>query len=42
MDTTAVALCKENGLPIKVFNLLRRGNIRAAVMGEEIGTVVTA
>ena len=42
MDTTAVALCKENGLPILVFNLLRRGNIRDVVMGAEIGTIVTA
>ena len=42
MDTTAVALCKENGLPIVVFNLLRRGNIRDVVMGSDIGTVVTA
>ncbi|MDR0311485.1 MAG: uridine monophosphate kinase, partial [Acidobacteriota bacterium] len=42
MDTTAVALCKENGLPIIVFNLLRRGNIRDVVMGSEIGTIVTA
>ena len=42
MDTTAVALCKENDLPIVVFNMLRRGNIRDVVMGEEIGTIVTA
>jgi uridylate kinase len=42
MDTTAIALCKENGLPIVVFNLLRRGNIRDVVMGSEIGTIVTA
>ena len=42
MDTTAVALCKENGLPIAVFNLLRRGNIRDVVMGKKIGTIVTA
>jgi len=42
MDSTAVALCKENGLPIVVFNLLRRGNIRDVVMGSEIGTIVTA
>ena len=42
MDTTAVALCKENGLPIVVFNLLRRGNIRDVVMGSKIGTTVTA
>jgi len=42
MDTTAVALCKENGLPIVVFNLLQRGNIRDVVMGADIGTEVTA
>jgi len=42
MDTTAVALCKENRLPIAVFNLLRRGNIRDVVMGAKIGTIVTA
>jgi len=42
MDTTAVVLCKENNLPIVVFNLLRNGNIRDVVMGAEIGTVVTA
>jgi len=42
MDTTAVALCKENSLPIVVFNLLRRGNIRDVVMGAEIGTFVKA
>ena len=42
MDTTAVALCKENSLPIAVFNLLRCGNIRDVVMGKKIGTIVTA
>ena len=42
MDATAVALCKENCLPISVFNLLHRGNIRDVVMGAEIGTIVTA
>ena len=42
MDATAIALCKENGLPIVVFNLLRRDNIRDVVMGAEIGTIVTS
>ena len=42
MDSTAVALCMENKLPIVVFNLLRRGNIMAAVSGAKIGTVVHA
>lgn len=40
MDTTAIALCKENNIPILVFDLTVRGNIRRAVMGESIGTVV--
>jgi uridylate kinase len=40
MDSTAIALCMENNLPIVVFNLLRRGNIKEAVMGRKIGSVV--
>jgi uridylate kinase len=41
MDGTAIALCKENSLPIIVFNLKKRGNIRKAVLGEPIGTVIS-
>jgi uridylate kinase len=40
MDTTAISLCKDNQLPIVVFNLNRRGNIRRAVVGQKIGTKV--
>ena len=40
MDSTAIALCKDNNIPIMVFDLSVRGNIRRAVMGEPIGTVV--
>lgn len=40
MDSTAIALCKENNIPILVFDLAERGNIRRAVMGESIGTLV--
>ena len=40
MDATAISLCMENQMPIIVFNLLRTGNIKRAVMGESIGTVV--
>ncbi|NET10051.1 MAG: UMP kinase [Merismopedia sp. SIO2A8] len=40
MDSTAIALCKDNNIPIMVFNLSVEGNIRRAVMGEPIGTVV--
>lgn len=40
MDSTAIALCKDNNIPIMVFNLSVGGNIRRAVMGEPIGTIV--
>lgn len=40
MDSTAIALCKENKIPILVFDISVRGNIRRAVMGESIGTLV--
>ena len=42
MDATAVALCRENKLPIRVFKLTTRGNILRVVRGEDIGTVVEA
>jgi uridylate kinase len=41
-DATAISLCKDNKLPIVVFNLLREGNIARAVHGEKIGTLVSA
>ncbi|HEY9853089.1 MAG TPA: UMP kinase [Leptolyngbyaceae cyanobacterium] len=40
MDSTAIALCKENNIPIMVFDIAVRGNIHRAVMGESIGTIV--
>jgi len=40
MDATAISLCMDNDLPIVVFNLTKRGNIRKVIMGEKIGTVV--
>lgn len=40
MDSTAISLCKDNNLPITVFNLNKRGNIKRAVMGEKVGTLV--
>ena len=42
MDTTAITLCMENKLPIVVFNLLRRGNIRDAVLGAKVGSTIRA
>jgi uridylate kinase len=40
MDTTAVSLCMDNGLPIVVFDLMEKGNVVRAVRGERIGTLV--
>ena len=40
MDSTAISLCKENDLPIVVFNLNKKGNIQRAAMGEKVGTLV--
>jgi uridylate kinase len=42
MDATAISLCMDNKLPIIVFNLRVPGNIRRVVMGETVGTMVTA
>ena len=42
MDATAISLCMDNKLPILVFNLKTPGNIRRVVMGETVGTMVTA
>ena len=40
MDTTAITLCMDNDLPIVVFDLLERGNVRSLLAGEAIGTLV--
>jgi uridylate kinase len=40
MDATAVSLCQEHNLPIVVFNLKKRGNIKKAVLGQKVGTTV--
>jgi uridylate kinase len=41
-DATAISLCRDNDLPIVVFNLLVEGNIARAVRGERIGTLVSS
>jgi uridylate kinase len=40
MDATAISLCRDNLLPIIVFNLQKKGNIRRAICGQKIGTYV--
>ena len=42
LDATAISLCMDNRLPIVVFNLRTPGNLRRAVMGEPVGSLVTA
>jgi len=42
MDSTAISLCKDNNLPIIVFNLNEHGNIRKVLSGEKIGSTVRA
>jgi uridylate kinase len=40
MDSTAISLCMDNGMPIKIFNMHKHGNIRRAVLGERVGSTV--
>jgi uridylate kinase len=40
MDATAVTLCRENGIPIVVFNFVEKGNLRRILEGERLGTIV--
>ncbi|HEX7572423.1 MAG TPA: UMP kinase [Bacteroidota bacterium] len=40
MDMTAITLCRENKLPILVFNMNTRGNFRRLILGEDVGTTV--
>jgi len=41
MDAAAISLCRDNGIPIAVFQLMRAGNIRRVVCGESVGSMVT-
>jgi isopentenyl phosphate kinase len=40
MDSTAISLCMDNGIPIIVFDLMKHGNIKRAVLGQNVGTFV--
>jgi uridylate kinase len=40
MDSTAISLCRDNNLPILVFNMTKPGNIRRVLLGEPLGTLV--
>ena len=41
MDATATTLCMDNNIPLNVFSIMEEGNIERAVLGEEIGTLIT-
>ena len=41
MDATALVLCRDNGIPLRVFNLFNQGDLTRIIQGETIGTVVT-
>jgi uridylate kinase len=40
MDTTAVVLCKENNIPLRVFNMLKKGSLMSIISGENTGTII--
>ena len=40
MDSTAISLCMEENIPIKVFNILEKGNLRKVILNENIGTIL--
>jgi uridylate kinase len=42
MDSTAFTLCMDNRVPILVFDLMTPNNIRNAVLGQPVGTIVTS
>jgi len=42
MDSTAFSLCMDNKLPIIVFDMMNRNNIKNVVLGKKVGTIVTA
>ena len=40
IDTTAVSLCMDNNIPIVIFNLSKKGNIKRILLGKKVGTLV--
>ena len=40
MDTTAIVLCKENGIPLRVFNMLKKGALMSIINGKDTGTII--
>ena len=40
MDATAVVMCQENKMPLKVFNILKNGNLKKTILDDNIGTKI--
>ena len=40
MDMTAVVMCQENKMPLKVFNILKKGNLKKSILDDKIGTKI--
>jgi uridylate kinase len=40
MDTAAISLCRDNGIPIAIFNMMTPGNVRRVICGERVGSIV--
>ena len=40
MDLTAISLCMDNNIPIRIFNLNNLDNLKKALLGEDIGTII--
>ena len=42
MDSTAISMCRDNNLPVVIFNLNKHGNIRRVLTGEKVGSLISA
>ena len=42
MDLTAILLCQDHGLPLRVFNMNKQGALKRIMLGEDIGTLIQA
>ncbi|MBA2490682.1 MAG: UMP kinase [Gammaproteobacteria bacterium] len=42
MDATAIVMCRDNDIPLRIFNIFREGDLLRVVMGEQVGTIVAS
>jgi len=41
MDATAIVMCRDNGIPLRVFNMFHAGDLKRIALGEDVGTLVS-